>query len=105
MLVRVMLLPLHPGLREPFPDLSSQLFLVGWLVTSPRDEPLDCVQQFQPILQGRVCDGLPDFESFSPVKKFPIPPDVLGVNLQFLAVFRDPFPTDFSFGHSATLKG
>ncbi len=87
-------------LRELFPDLLSQPFLVIRLVTPPRDEPLDCVQQLEPILKGRVWNGLPDFKSFFPMKKFPFPADVLGINLQFAAVVGFPFPTDFSFGHS-----
>jgi len=90
---------LYVGFGEAVADFFSDVFFVVGLVAAADDEALDGVEEFQPIFQGRFGDGLPLVEAFFAVKEFPFASDVLGVDLEFEAVFGDTFPTDFSFGH------
>ena len=38
-------------------------------------------------------------EAFFAMEKFPFAPDMLRIDLEFLAIFRHALPTDFSFWH------
>lgn len=85
--------------RKSFADLSAQSHFIVRLVTAAIDEALNRIEQFHPIFQRRFGNGLPDIVTLFALEKFPVAPDVLRIDLQLHAIFRDPLPTDFSFWH------
>ena len=66
---------------------------------TPVDAALDRIEQFQPVFQRRLVDGLPLVVALLPLEKFPVASDVLGIYLERNPFVGDAFPTDFSFGH------
>ena len=91
--------PLNPRFGEPFANLPAEQQFIIRLITAAGYEPFDGGEEFHPIFEGRFGHGAPLVEPLFPVKELPFAADVLGVNLKFLAVVGDAFPTDFCFGH------
>jgi hypothetical protein len=79
--------------------LAAQVFHIGWLISAAVHEAPHRVQQLQPILQRGFLDRLPDVKTLFALEEFPIAPDVLRIDLEFLSVLGRALPTDFSFGH------
>jgi NAD(P)H-dependent FMN reductase len=68
------------------------------------DAAADGIQQFQPVFQRRVGDGLPLFKTPVAHKELPAVADMLRVNLDPLALVGTPLPTDLSLGHSLLFR-
>src|ERR1035438_3243867 len=90
------------GLREPLPDgiLHPRFFLGP--EQAAIDAPLDCVEQFEPILQRRFSHGLPLVETTFPRKEQPLAAYVMDIDLDPDPVLGDSFPTDFCFSHASS---
>jgi hypothetical protein len=78
---------------------SADMLFMNWLQSAARDQALDRVEQFHPILQWRVGHRLPLIEPLSAMGESPFAAHTLGIHLQFLAFFGLALPTDFSFWH------
>ena len=89
---------LYPGLGKMLADLAAKPVFIIRLITTSGDEPLDGVQQFQPVLQRRLGDGLPVVKAFGAMKKLPFALHALDVHLQLRTVLGPAFPTDFCLG-------
>jgi hypothetical protein len=81
----------------------AELVFVDGLIAATHDEALYSVEQFEPVFQRRFGDVLPLVEALFAVKKFPFAANVLRVDLQLDAFVSDSFPTDFCFGHGASI--
>src|SRR5689334_5610878 len=78
---------------------AQETFLLFGPEQHPVNPAADCVEQFQPIFQGRMFLQLPLVVAFAAGIKNPAVTDMMGVNFQAVALFGASFPTDFGFSH------
>ena len=97
--------PISPGwlldlsFGEAFSDGLTNATLFFGPVKTALGAPAHAVEQSEPILEGRVFDGLPLVVAAFSDKETPFPADVLGIDLELNALLVDAFPADFGFGH------
>lgn len=90
---------------KPLTNASAQSFLVIRLQPAAGDESLHGIEQLQPVGQRRLGHGLPLLEPPFAVEETPLAAHMLGIDLNFLSVVGDAFPTDLSLWHGRVLSG
>src|SRR6267154_6809460 len=91
-------------IREPFMNSFFNPRLLFGPLQPAVDPAADGVEQFQPVFQRWIGDGLPLFETTVAHKELPAVADVLRIDLDALALVGAPLPTDLSLGHSLLFR-
>ena len=84
---------------ETLADSATQMFFVNRLKSPACNQSLHGVEQFHPVFQRRLGNGLPLVVTLFALVKNPFAANALRVNLELLPFVGDAFPTDFGFGH------